>query len=196
MRRTATVERKTKETEVRVRLDLDGTGRNKIRTSMPFLDHMLDVMARHGFMDLDLLARGDLAVDYHHTIEDIGIVLGDAILKAAGSKAGIRRYGTASIPMDEALAVVTLDLSGRPYLVYQVALPPRKKIRDFDPDLVEHFFQALANHAGITLHVNVPYGKIPHHMLEAIFKGFGKALDQATSLDGRVSGVLSTKGRL
>lgn len=196
MKRAANIERKTKETDVRIRLNLDGTGKNHIRTSIPFLDHMLEVMSKHGFVDLELKAGGDLAVDYHHTVEDIGIVLGDAIRRAAGSKAGIRRYGTASVPMDEALAVVTLDLSGRPYLVYNVTLPPRKKIRDFDPDLVEHFFQALANHAGITLHINVPYGKIPHHILEGIFKGFGKALDQATSLDGRVSGVLSTKGRL
>jgi imidazoleglycerol-phosphate dehydratase len=196
MKRSAVVERKTKETKVRIRLNLDGTGKNEISTSMPFLDHMLEVMSKHGFMDLTVQAKGDLAVDYHHTVEDIGIVLGQAIRKAVGSKTGIRRYGTASVPMDEALAQVTLDLSGRPYLIYNVTLPPKKKIRDFDPDLVEHFFQALSNHAGITLHVNVPYGKIPHHILEGIFKGFGKALDQATTIDGRVTGVLSTKGRL
>jgi imidazoleglycerol-phosphate dehydratase len=196
MKRTATVERITSETQVKIKLDLDGTGQGKIKTPLPFLDHMLTLMTRHGFLDLSLSANGDVEVDDHHTVEDIGLVLGDAFLKALGKKQGIRRYGFSSVPMDETLASVTLDLCGRPYLVYHVRVPGRKKIKEFDVALVEDFFQAFANRSGTTLHINVVYGKSPHHILEAVFKAFGKALSQAVSKDERVQGVLSTKGRL
>ena len=196
MKRTATVERLTSETQVKIKLDLDGTGQGKIKTPLPFLDHMLTLMARHGFLDLSLSANGDVEVDDHHTVEDIGLVLGDAFLKALGKKQGIRRYGFSSVPMDETLASVTLDLCGRPYLVYHVRVPGQKKIKEFDVSLVEDFFHAFVNRSGTTLHINVVYGKSPHHILEAVFKAFGKALSQAVSKDERVRGVLSTKGRL
>jgi len=194
--RKAEIERKTKETDIKVEFHIDGKGDGRIDTGIPFLDHMLDLFARHGLFDLSIEARGDLEVDYHHTVEDIGIVLGQAITKAAGDKKGIRRYGNAVIPMDETLAEVSLDLSGRPYLVYNVALPRRGKIREFDADLIEDFFQALVNHSGITLHIDLRYGRNIHHIFEAIFKAFARALDTATSIDSRVSGVPSTKGRL
>jgi imidazoleglycerol-phosphate dehydratase len=193
--RRATVERATTETKVKVELTLDGTGRSEIRTTIPFLDHMLTLVAKHGFFDLTVQAKGDTDIDDHHTVEDIGIVLGDALKQALGSKEGIRRFGWASIPLDEALAQVTVDLSGRPYLVYRVDLPQRR-IKSFDLGLFEDFFQAFATHAALNLHVNVLYGRNPHHIMEVVFKALAKALDQATSLDGRVSGVLSTKGRL
>ncbi|HXC62025.1 MAG TPA: imidazoleglycerol-phosphate dehydratase HisB [Nitrospiria bacterium] len=196
MNRTATVERLTSETQVRIRLNLDGTGQGRIKTPLPFLDHMLTLMTRHGFLDLSLSANGDVEVDDHHTVEDIGLVLGDAMQKALGKKQGIRRYGFSSIPMDETLASVTLDLSGRPYLVYHVKVPGRTKIKEFDISLVEDFFQAFVNRSGTTLHINVAYGKNPHHILESVFKAFGKALSQAVAKDERVQGALSTKGRL
>ena len=194
--RVSNHQRRTSETQISGRLNLDGQGKGRIETGMPFLDHMLDVMTRHGFLDLSLKARGDLEVDFHHTIEDIGIVLGELLNKALGKKGGIRRFGHAAVPMDETLAIVTLDLSGRPHLVYRVGIPKTRKIRDFDVNLVEHFFDGVVNFSKMTLHINVSYGKNPHHILEAIFKAFGKALDQATQFDERLKGVLSTKGSL
>lgn len=193
--RQATVERTTTETSVRVSLSLDGTGQGEVRTTIPFLDHMLALLAKHGFFNLAVQAKGDTDIDDHHTIEDIGIVLGDALKQALGTKAGVRRFGWASVPLDETLAQVTVDLSGRPYLVYRVDLPQRR-IKELDLGLFEDFFQAFVTHAGMTLHVNVLYGRNPHHIMESVFKALAKALDQATSLDERVKGVLSTKGRL
>jgi imidazoleglycerol-phosphate dehydratase len=193
--RRTTIERSTSETQVKVELVLDGTGRGQIQTTIPFLDHMLTLLAKHGFFDLTVQAKGDTDIDDHHTIEDIGIVIGDALKQALGSKEGIRRFGWASIPLDETLAQVTVDLSGRPYLVYRVELPQRR-IKTLDLGLFEDFFQAFTTHAALNLHVNVLYGRNPHHIMEAVFKALAKALDQATGLDGRVSGVPSTKGRL
>jgi imidazoleglycerol-phosphate dehydratase len=194
--RKASIQRNTKETQIRIGLDLDGQGRYQIRTPLPFLDHMLSVMAKHGLLDLTVRANGDTEVDLHHTVEDLGIVLGEALKKALGQKMGIQRFGSATVPLDDALAWVSLDLSGRPYLVYKVDLPPKRKIKDFDPYLIEHFFEALATHCGMTLHINVPYGKNPHHILEAIFKAFGKALEGATRINARMKGIPSTKGKL
>jgi len=153
-------------------------------------------MAKHGRLDLTVMARGDTEVDFHHTVEDIGIVLGETFSKALQSKQGIKRYGSFSVPMDEAIARVDLDLSGRPYLIYAVPLPKKKMIRDFDVELIEEFFKAFVVHSGTTLHINVPYGKNPHHVLEAIFKAFGRALDLAVQVDARTRGVPSTKGKL
>jgi len=194
--RKAKIARKTRETDIKVDLKIDGRGDYDIKTDLPFLDHMLSLFSRHGLFDLKIRAKGDTEVDYHHTVEDIGIVLGGAIKKALGDKKGIRRYGEASIPMDETLVSISLDISGRPYLIYNVEPPKRAKLKDFDPGLVEDFFRALVNHAGITLHINLIYGRDTHHIFEAIFKAFGRALDQATMTDPRVKGILSTKGRL
>jgi len=194
--RKSAISRNTTETRIKVELNLDGTGRYRVDTTMPFLDHMLSIMARHGCLDLTVAARGDTEVDYHHTVEDIGIVLGQALAKALGDKRQIVRFGNFTVPMDEAQARVDLDISGRPYLVYKIPLSKKRKIRDFDVDLIEEFFRALVTASGITLHVNVPYGKDPHHILEAIFKAFGRALDRATRRDSRVRGVPSTKGKL
>lgn len=194
-RRQAVVERTTSETGVKVELTLDGTGRGRIDTTIPFLDHMLTLLAKHGFFDLTVQAKGDTDIDDHHTVEDIGIVLGDAFQQALGGKEGIRRFGWASVPLDEALAQVTVDFSGRPYLVYKVKLS-QQRIKSFDLGLFEDFFQAFVTHAALNLHANVAYGRNPHHVIEALFKAFAKALDQATSLDERIVGVLSTKGQL
>jgi imidazoleglycerol-phosphate dehydratase len=193
--RRAEVERSTTETQVRIGLALDGTGQGKIATTIPFLDHMLALLAKHGFFDVTVQAEGDTEIDEHHTVEDIGIVLGMALKQAVGTKEGIKRFGFASVPLDETLAQVTVDLSGRPYLVYRVELPDRK-IKSFDLGLFEDFFQAFVTHGALNLHVNLLYGRNPHHIMEAIFKALAKALDQATALDERVSGVLSTKGQL
>lgn len=163
---------------------------------MPFLDHMLTLMSKHGCIDLTVAAKGDIEVDYHHTVEDIGIVLGQVISKALGSRQQITRFGSFAIPMDETLARVDLDISGRSFLVYQLILPRKKKIRDFDLDLIEEFFRAFVTASGITLHINVPYGKNSHHIHEAVFKALGRALDLAIRRDPRVRGVPSTKGRL
>lgn len=192
--RRASVSRATKETRIAATLTLEGRGRSRVATTLPFLDHMLSAFAKHGGLDLVLTARGDTNVDYHHTVEDIGLVLGETLARCVGDKRGIARFGSASVPMDDALAVVTLDLSGRPYLVYQVGLPKRRKILKFDTDLIEHFFRALTTTGGVTLHITTPYGHDPHHLLEAVFKAFGRALAQAVRLDGRA--VPSTKGRL
>ena len=193
--RRAEVERSTTETEIRVELVLDGAGQGKVTTTIPFLDHMLVLLAKHGFFDMTVQAKGDTDIDEHHTVEDIGIVLGMALKQALGKKEGIKRFGFASVPLDETLAQVTVDLSGRPYLVYRVELPDRK-IKSFDLGLFEDFFQAFVTHGALNLHVNLLYGRNPHHIMEAIFKALAKALDQATALDERVSGVLSTKGQL
>ena len=195
LKRRATVERNTTESRIKIGLALDGTGQRHITTSIPFLDHMLDLLAKHGFFDLKVTASGDTHIDDHHTVEDIGIVFGGALRQALGNKEGIRRFGTAWVPLDETLAQVTVDLSGRPYLVYNVKLPHRR-IKGFDLYLFEDFFQALAVNAAMNLHINVPYGRNPHHIMEAVFKALAKALDQAVSFDSRVRGVLSTKGSL
>ncbi len=196
MARKATLERKTKETDIKISLNLDGTGVYSIRTGVPFMDHMFSHIAKHGFFDLTIKAKGDTEIDDHHTVEDLGIAFGQALKKALGDSKGIRRYGEATVPMDETLAQVVLDLSGRPFLVYQVDLPKKYKLKEFDPGLAEDFFQSVANHAGMNLHVNLFYGRDVHHMLEGIFKAFGRALDQATAVDSRIKGVLSTKGKI
>ncbi len=160
------------------------------------MDHMFSHIAKHGFFDLTIKAKGDTEIDDHHTVEDLGIAFGQALKKALGDSKGIRRYGEATVPMDETLAQVVMDLSGRPYLVYQLDLPKKYKLKDFDPGLAEDFFRSVANHAGMNLHIRLLYGRDVHHMLEGIFKAFGRALDQATSLDPRIKGVLSTKGKI
>jgi imidazoleglycerol-phosphate dehydratase len=193
--RTAAIERITSETRVSLKLVIDGSGVSTISTTVPFLDHMLHLFSRHGLFDLEVEAQGDIDIDFHHTVEDIGIVLGEAFRKALGDKQGIVRYGTARIPMDETLADVTIDLSGRPYLVYNVNLP-KVKVGDFDVELAREFFQAFANTCGCNLHLNLLYGENVHHIIEACFKGFGRALDSATRQDPRLSGVMSTKGVL
>jgi imidazoleglycerol-phosphate dehydratase len=174
---------------------LDGAGVTLLDTGIGFFDHMLDAMARFGFLDLCVSCKGDLKVDGHHTVEDTGIVLGQCMAKALGDKAGIKRYGTSYVPMDEALAMVSLDISGRPYLVFDDVLP-KVHIGEFDAELVEEFLRALAVHAGLTLHVRLLSGKNAHHMVEAIFKALGRALDEATRKDERIIGVMSTKGTL
>lgn len=194
--RFAAVRRTTRETDIEVKISLDGTGRGQIDTGIPFMDHMLELFARHGFFDLEVKAVGDLAVDYHHTMEDLGLVLGDALAKALGDKAGIRRYGNMILPMDETLVLVALDLSGRPCLVWDVDFPAPGMIRDLDVRLFHEFFLALVNKSGMNLHVKKLAGEEVHHVAEAIFKAFAKALDQATAIDPRVTGVLSTKGTL
>jgi imidazoleglycerol-phosphate dehydratase len=193
--RKAEVNRKTKETDISLRLDLEGSGKHSIHTGIPFFDHMLSLLTYHSSMDLSLKARGDLGVDAHHTVEDVGICLGDGIRKALGEAKGIQRYGMAVIPMDEALASVALDLSMRPWLVFHMKLK-RSRIGTFDLELVEEFFKALSHHGRLTLHINLLYGRNSHHMVEAVFKGFGRALRQAISLDSRSASVPSTKGML
>lgn len=194
MVRRAQVERKTTETDISLSIDLDGRASAEISTGIPFFDHMLSLMAMHGLFDLALRAKGDLEVDFHHTVEDVGIAFGSGIKQALGNGAGIKRFGEALVPMDEALVRVVLDISGRPYLGYRVKA--RGRIKDFSSELVESFFKAVADHAGITLHIDLLYGTNLHHMVEAIFKGFGKALDEATCVDERRSGVPSIKGKL
>ncbi len=193
--RTATVERRTRETEVSVTLGLDGGAVREISTGIGFLDHMLDLFAAHGRFDLRVKAVGDLQTGGHHTVEDVGICLGSALAQALGDNRGIARYGSVQLPMDEALALVSLDISGRPYLAYNVDLS-HANIGGFDLDLALEFFQALVNNARITLHIRLLAGSNPHHIIEAVFKGFGRALDQATSFDARVQDVPSTKGVL
>jgi imidazoleglycerol-phosphate dehydratase len=195
MKRKAEVERKTKETDIRISLNLDGKGQAKIDSGIPFFDHMLTLMAVHGFLDLSLRAAGDLDVDFHHTVEDVGLALGDAIREALGKRQGIVRYGHSVTPMDDALASVTIDLSNRPYLVYHVPGYAESGI-PLNPSLTKEFFRALVNRTGMNLHINVAYGDNDHHVVESIFKAFGRALDRASSLDGRVTGVRSSKGTL
>ncbi len=193
--RKARFVRKTKETDIEIAINLDGSGDYRIETPFPFFTHMLSAFSKHGFFDLEVRASGDIEIDEHHTVEDMGIVLGEVLDRAWGDKKGIRRFGTAIIPLDESLSQVTVDLSGRPYLVYNVK-NPRKKIKAFDCELIEHFFRSMVDHCKINLHINLLYGKDPHHILETIFKAFGRALDQATQIDPRQDGVASTKGSL
>jgi imidazoleglycerol-phosphate dehydratase len=194
--RTAEVERNTKETQIRVKLNLDGKGVAKLATGLPFLEHMLDQVARHGMLDLEIEAKGDLHIDAHHTVEDIGITLGQAFVKALGDKAGIRRFGHAYVPLDEALSRVVIDFSGRPGMTYQVKFT-RALIGEFDADLVHEFFQGFVNHAQVTLHVDNLRGDNAHHQCETMFKAFARALRMALEPDPRALGsVPSTKGSL
>ncbi len=194
-KRFVTVVRKTRETDVKLELTIDGEGKNSVSTEVPFFDHMLALTAAHGFFDLALNAIGDIEIDGHHTVEDVGIVLGEAFDKALGDRHGIKRYGTSLVPMDEALASVAIDFSNRPFLAYNVRFSHATTGR-FDVELVEEFFKAFVNKSGTTLHINMIYGENTHHMIEAIFKAFGQALDEATMFDARISGVRSTKGML
>lgn len=195
MARTAKINRKTKETDIRLILNIDGSAKAEITTGIGFLDHMLDLFTKHGLFDLKVDAKGDLEVDAHHTVEDIGIVLGQAMKEALGEKKSIKRYGTAFVPMDEALAMVSLDLGGRPYLVFDAQFTS-DKVGEMDTELVEEFFRAVAFNAGMNLHIKVFYGGNNHHIVEAIFKAFARALDEATRTDERIQGVMSTKGVL
>ena len=194
--RTSQVTRNTLETQVSVSLNLDGTGVAKLASGVPFLDHMLDQIARHGLVDLDISAKGDLHIDAHHTVEDIGITLGQAFAQAVGDKKGIRRYGHSYVPLDEALSRVVIDLSGRPGLVFAVEFS-RGTIGEFDVDLVSEFFQGFVNHAGVTLHIDNLRGKNAHHQVETLFKAFGRALRMAVEVDSRLGDAMpSTKGSL
>ena len=193
MPRQATIERTTSETDIDVKLSIDGAGDSRVNTGVGFFDHMLTLFAKHGLFDLEIDAKGDLEVDGHHTVEDVGICLGQAFDKALGNREGIVRYGFVILPMDEALATVSIDISGRPFLAYNLDLSA-SQVGGFDTDLPHEFFQAFVNNAGITLHVRMQAGTNPHHIIEAVFKGFGKAMDQATRVDPRITGVHSTKG--
>jgi len=194
--RKATVERRTAETSIAATIDLDGTGRSQVATGIGFLDHMLDQVARHGLFDLELTAKGDLHIDFHHTTEDSGIVLGEAVAQALGDRRGIRRFGSALSPMDETLTRVTVDASNRPYLVWRVQLE-RPKLGDMDTELFKEWFQAFAQHAGLTLHVETLYGENAHHIVESCYKGLARALREAVEVDPRkADSVPSTKGVL
>ena len=194
-KRTAKIARKTKETAIRLSWNLDGKGRYKIRTGIPFLDHMLELFSKHSGCDIELTAKGDLAVDDHHTVEDIGLCFGKALNQALGKREGIARYGHAFVPMDEALAFCAVDLGGRPYLVYRVDVP-RTKIKTFDTVMVEHFLEAFVNQGLFNLHVDLRYGKNPHHIYEGIFKAMARAMRAAVRIEGGGRGIPSTKGRL
>ena len=193
MNRTAMIERNTNETQIIAKLNLDGSGKHQVTTGIGFFDHMLTLFTAHGLYDLDLKATGDIEVDYHHTVEDVGLVIGAAINKALGDRKGINRYGRAVIPMDDALAQVAVDLSNRPYLVFRLpdSMP---KENEFDASLAQEFFRALAQRSGMNLHICVPYGDNWHHMIEAAFKGLGRAIRSAVTLDARVTDIPSTKG--
>lgn len=194
--RKASVARDTLETQIQVDLNLDGSGKSELATGVPFFDHMLDQIARHGMLDISIRANGDLEIDAHHTVEDIGICVGQALGQAVGDKKGIRRYGHAYVPLDEALSRVVIDLSGRPGLTYAVDFP-RARIGDFDVDLCHEFFAALCNHAGLTLHIDCLRGRNAHHIAETVFKAFGRALRMALEADTRMAGQMpSTKGKL
>lgn len=194
--RSAKVSRNTRETQIQVELNLDGRGQAKLKTGLAFLEHMLDQVARHGMFDLDIDAKGDLEIDAHHTVEDIGIVLGQAFKEALGDKTGIRRYGHAYVPLDEALSRVVVDFSGRPGLEYRVNYP-RARVGDFDVDLIREFFQGFVNHAQVTLHIDNLQGGNSHHIAETVFKAFGRAVRSAVEFDTRMTGILpSTKGSL
>jgi len=194
-RRAAEIRRRTKETDISVAITLEGQGTYAVETGIPFLNHMLELFARHGFFDLSVRAKGDLAVDAHHTVEDVGLTLGEALRAALGDKQGIRRFGEATVPLDEALVSVVVDLSGRPFLVYEVKLE-QERVGTFDVELVHDFLLALTNQVGMNLHINMISGRNPHHIVEASFKGLARALSLAASADPRVKGVLSTKGVL
>lgn len=195
MTRSATLERNTRETQIRVQIDLDGTGQHHIDTPLPFLSHMLDQLGRHGMFDLTVTAKGDVEIDGHHTTEDIGIALGQAVAQALGDRAGIKRYGWATLPMDEACVTCTLDLSGRPYFVWKVPLP-KAKVGEFDTELAEVFFEGFARGAGCNLHLHLIEGHVLHHIIEISFKAFARALRQAVELEARSNAVPSTKGTL
>jgi imidazoleglycerol-phosphate dehydratase len=196
MSRTGEVKRHTAETEVAVRLALDGSGNAQVQTGIGFFDHMLAALARHALYDLEVRASGDLHVDQHHTVEDVGIVLGQALTQALGERRGIRRYGEATVPLDDALARVVVDVSGRPYLAYHAEPPTLQRLGDYDVALTPEFFRALTTHAGLTVHVDLLRGQNAHHCVEAVFKALARALGGATALDPRVTGVPSTKGSL
>jgi len=194
--RKANIERKTKETDIKLSLNLDGKGLSEIDTGIPFIDHMLGLLAAHGFMDIQIIAKGDTEIDDHHTVEDLGICLGQAINKALGKKKGIRRYGEATVPMDEVLSRVAIDISNRPFLAYRVSLA-ESMTGKFDVSLIKEFFRALVNYAGITMHVDLISGDDAHHIAESIFKAFARALDQAVDVENRLeSAIPSTKGML
>jgi imidazoleglycerol-phosphate dehydratase len=194
--RVAEIRRTTKETDLYVRVDLDGRGESRVQTGIGFFDHMLEALARHGLLDLTVEAKGDLHVDGHHTVEDTGIALGTALARALGDRAGIRRYGDALVPLDDALVRAVVDVSGRPYLHYAIEIPKWQMLGDYDVFLTPEFFRALVLNAGLTAHLDLVRGDNPHHIVEAAFKAFARALDAATSIDPRVAGVPSTKGTL
>ena len=194
-RRKASVHRKTKETDIKVSLDLDGRGVFKGATGVGFFDHMLELFARHGLFDLTVQAKGDLHIDPHHTVEDVGLTLGQALLAAAGDKSGIARFGQSAVPMEETLADVVLDFCGRPFLAFGVKMP-RTKIGEYDAELTEDFFRAVAMQAGLTVHMRAASGRNAHHIVEALFKAFARSLSQSVARDPRIRGVLSTKGKL
>jgi imidazoleglycerol-phosphate dehydratase len=196
MPRVAELTRTTNETDLHVRVDLDGTGKSRIKTGIGFFDHMLEAFARHGLLDLTVEARGDLHVDGHHTVEDTGIVLGQAIAQALGDRAGIRRYADAVVPLDEALVRCVVDVSGRPYLSYHIDIPKWQMLGEYDVFLTPEFFRAVVLNAGLTVHLDLIRGDNPHHIVEAAFKAFARSLDAATAIDPRVTGVPSTKGKL
>ena len=193
--RKAKVKRKTRETDITVEINIDGSGERTIQTSVSFLDHMVELLAQHGLFDITIKAKGDTEVDYHHTVEDIGICLGECFKKALGDLKGIKRYGEATIPMGESLGSVVLDICNRPSLTFNTPLV-EGKVGTFDIELVKEFFSAFAQKSGISLHINVTYGDNTHHIIEAIFKAFARALDMASTVDKRIVGVLSTKGKL
>ena len=193
--RKAKVARKTKETDVTVEMNIDGSGKGNIKTSIPFLDHMLELLAQHGLFDITIRAKGDTEVDYHHTVEDVGICLGECLKKALGDCKGIKRYGESTVPMDESISSVVLDICNRPNLVFDAPLV-KEKVGTFDGELVKEFFNAFARRSGMSLHIKVPYGDNTHHIVEAVFKAFARALDMASTVDKRIAGVMSTKGEL
>ncbi len=193
--RHTTVTRRTAETDINIELNLDGSGKSKISTGIPFLNHMFELFAKHGFFDLKIDAVGDIEIDYHHTMEDLGLTLGQAIREAVGDKAGMRRYGSCLLPMDETLVQIALDISGRPFLVYDL-VPPVERIKDIDTALFHEFFQALTVQTGMNLHITLIRGSEIHHIFEAVFKALAKALDMAVAIEPRLNGVMSTKGSL
>lgn len=194
--RISKISRKTAETDIQLSLNIDGEGNgNEINTGIGFFNHMLILMTKHGFLDLEITCKGDLDVDFHHTVEDVGIVLGQAFKEAIGDKNGIERYATAFTPMDESLSLLSIDISGRPYLYFDADIPV-EKVGNFDTELVEEFFRAFVNQSSVTLHVKLIHGKNSHHIIESIFKGFGRVLNEATKINGKVKGVRSTKGML
>ena len=193
--RKSKISRTTTETDISIGLNLDGKGSYKLDTGVPFLDHMLSLWSRHGMFDLDVEAQGDTGIDDHHTVEDIGICLGQAVSQALGDKEGIRRYGTAFAPMDESLAMVVVDISGRAFTSFDVVMPAQK-VGDFDTELVEEFIRAFATNSDITLHVRLLQGKNTHHIIEAVFKALGRAVREAVSVDEQIEGIMSTKGQL
>ena len=193
--RKADIQRKTNETDIRLSIQLEGEGQYEVSTGVPFLDHMLELFTRHGFFNLSVQASGDIAVDDHHTVEDVGLALGQALREALGDKHGIRRFGEASVPLDEALVSCVVDLSGRPFLAYNLEIQ-QERVGNFSTELIHDFFLALTNQVGMNLHLNMTQGRNPHHIIEAGFKAFARALSSAVEHDPRVQGVLSTKGRL